>query len=168
MANNPRSTAQIAGHPLHPMLIPFPVAFLVGALATDLAYWGTRNPFWAQASIWLIGAGIVMALLAAVLGFTDFLSEPRIRELNSAWYHMIGNLSAVVVAVINFFLRYAQGTEAGILPWGLVLSFVVVGALLFNGWMGWEMVYKHRVGILNRGARVQEVPHTTPGPRKAA
>jgi uncharacterized membrane protein len=81
---SPVSTTKISGHPLHPMLIPFPVAFLVGALASDLAFWGTGDGFWARASVWLIGAAIVMALLAAIAGVTDFLSEPRIRALNDA------------------------------------------------------------------------------------
>jgi uncharacterized membrane protein len=70
------------------MLIPFPVAFLVGALLTDLAFIATGDGFWARASIWLIGAGIVMALLAAVAGFTDFFGEPRIRALNDAISHV--------------------------------------------------------------------------------
>jgi len=149
MSNNPVSTAKIAGHPIHPMLIPFPVAFLVGAWATDLTYWGTNNGFWAQASIWLIAAGVVMALVAALAGFTDFFGEPRIRGLDQAWYHMTANLTAVVISVGNFFLRFGEGAEAGVLPWGLVMSFVVVGILLFSGWMGWEMVYRGHVAVLD-------------------
>jgi uncharacterized membrane protein len=136
MAPNPVSTANIGDHPLHPMLIPFPIAFLVGALASDLAFWG-------------IGAAIVMALLAATAGFTDFLAEPRIRRLSDAWYHMLGNLTAVALAVINFFVRFAQGSEVGILPWGLVLSAIVVCILLFTGWKGWEMVYRYRVAVFD-------------------
>jgi uncharacterized membrane protein len=159
---NPISTAKIAGHPLHPMLIPFPVAFLVGALASDLAFWGTGDGFWARASVWLIGAAIVMALLAAVAGFTDFLSEPRIRSLNEAWYHMIGNLTAVVVALGNFILRIYEGAGSAVLPWGLVMSLVVVGILLFTGWKGWEMVYRHRVGIAEPGTDMQDTPRSVP------
>jgi uncharacterized membrane protein len=165
MANNPKVTAAIGGHPIHPMLIPFPVAFLVGTLASDLAFWGTRNPFFAQASMWLVGAGIVMALVAALAGFTDFLGEGRIRSLNAAWYHMLGNLTVVVIAIGSFLLRYMQGAEAAILPWGLVLSFVVTGMLLFTGWMGWEMVYRHRVGVVDRGARAELISEQ---PRRAA
>jgi uncharacterized membrane protein len=101
MSINPKSTAAIGDHPLHPMIIPFPVAFLVGAPIADLAFIGTGDGFWARAAIWLIGAGIVMALVAAVAGFTDFFSDARIRSLNDAWYHMIGNLVAVVLALIN-------------------------------------------------------------------
>src|SRR3954469_1302431 len=129
MTTNPKSTAKIADHPLHPMLIPFPVAFLVGALATDLAFVETGDGFWARASMWLLGAAIVMALLAAVAGFIDFFGEARIRALSDAWYHMIGNLTRVVIALINFGVRYAQGAEAAVKPWGVVLSLVVVGIL---------------------------------------
>ena len=167
MTNNPKVTAAVAGHPIHPMLIPFPVAFLVGTLASDLAFWGTGNTFWAQASFWLLAAAIVMALLAAVAGFTDFLGEPRIRELNDVWYHMIGNLLAVVIAIGNFFWRYTQGSETAVLPGGIIMSAVVAGILLFTGWKGWEMVYRHRVGVISGGARVEEVRTTTP-PRRAA
>jgi uncharacterized membrane protein len=68
---NPHSTASIAGHPIHPMLIPFPIAFFVAAFVCDLAFWQSANTMWATGAIWLIGAGIVMAALAAVAGLTD-------------------------------------------------------------------------------------------------
>ncbi len=71
---NPRSTASIAGHPIYPMLIPFPVVFLTTAFATDIAYWITGGPTWATASMWLLGAGVIMALVA-LFGFADFFWE---------------------------------------------------------------------------------------------
>jgi uncharacterized membrane protein len=144
---NPKSTASIAGHPIHPMLIPFPIAFLVTAFATDLAFWLTQDVIWATASMWLLGGGVVMGLLAALFGFTDFLGDVRIRNLNAAWQHMMGNLVAVVLALINWLIRYTAGAAAGVLPWGIWLSLAVVLLLLFNGWKGWEMVYRHHVGI---------------------
>lgn len=116
---NPRSTAQIAGHPLHPMLIPFPIAFFASAFLCDLAYWQTSNAMWSTASLWLLGAGLIMAAAAAVVGLIDVLGEQRIRELNDVWLHAGGN----------------------------VLSLIVVLILLFTGWKGWEMVYRHRVGV---------------------
>src|SRR5215203_739998 len=67
-----QSTAAIAGHPLHHMLIVFPVAFLIGALGTDIAFLAVQDPFWAQVSYWLLIAGIVTALVAAVPGLIDF------------------------------------------------------------------------------------------------
>jgi uncharacterized membrane protein len=129
------------------MLIPFPVAFLVSAFVTDLMFWATGNSAWATASMWLLGAGVVMALVAAVFGFTDFFGDPRIRNLSDAWQHMIGNLVAVVLALANWYMRYRSGAAAGVLPWGIWISLVTVLLLLFNGWKGWEMVYRHHVGV---------------------
>jgi uncharacterized membrane protein len=145
--HNPRSTAKVAGHPLHPMIVPFPIAFLVSALATDIGYLNTGDAGWAQASMWLLGAGISMALLAAVLGLTDFLAERRIRTHRSAWLHMIGNVIAVAVAAVNFYLRATMDAAAAVAPMGVTLSAAVVLILLFTGWMGWELVYRHRTGV---------------------
>ena len=78
---NPQSTASIAGHPIHPMLIPFPIVFFVSTFVCDLVFWQTGYPIWATAALWLLGAGIVMALLPAVFGFIDFLGDQRIRCL---------------------------------------------------------------------------------------
>jgi uncharacterized membrane protein len=147
---NPRSTAKIAGHPLHPMVIPFPIVFFVTAFVTDLVYLNRHDATWAQASMWLLGAGLVMAALAAVLGLTDFMGEPRIRALRDAWLHMIGNVVAVLLEAVNLYLRWSQGAEAAVSPAGVILSGVVVVLLLFNGWKGWEMVYRWHVGVADR------------------
>ena len=143
----PQSTAKIGTHPIHPMLIPFPIALLVGAFVTDLIFTlgGGDDGFWARASICLLGAGIVMALLAAVFGFIDFFGSRRIRDLSHAWQHMFANLLAVVVAVVNFLLRLGDEADA-IEPTGLALSAVTVAILLFSGWRGGDLVYRHGVG----------------------
>jgi uncharacterized membrane protein len=151
---NPHSTAKVAGHPLHPMIIPFPIAFFVSALVTDIVYLQTGRPGFADASAWLLGAGIAMALLAAILGFTDFLGDRRIRNLSYAWMHMVGNLVVVILEAINLFIRSTGGAEAAIAPTGVTLSAIVTALLLFTGWMGWEMVYRHHVGV----ADLAEVP----------
>jgi uncharacterized membrane protein len=143
---NPRSTAQIAGHPIHPMLIPFPIAFFVSTFLCDLAYWKTANTMWPTASLWLLGAGLIMAALAAVIGLIDVMGDQQIRNLNDAWLHAGGNILAVLIELYNWYSRYVHG-ESAVIPTGLVLSFVVVLILLFTGWKGWEMVYRHRVGI---------------------
>jgi uncharacterized membrane protein len=147
MTDNPHSTAKVAGHPLHPMIVPFPIAFLVSAFVTDLVYLNGASAGWARASMWFLGAGISMALLAAVLGFTDFLGDRRVRSIRAAWLHMAGNLIAVILAGVNFFLRASGGAEPAVAPVGVTLSGLVVGLLLFNGWMGWELVYRHHVGV---------------------
>jgi uncharacterized membrane protein len=143
---NPKSTASIAGHPIHPMLVPFPITFFVAALICDVIYWRTGNPGWVTASLWLLGGGLIMAALAAVAGLIDVLGEPRIRALNDAWYHAGGNVVVVLIEAYNWYSRYVSG-EAAVLPTGLILSLVAAGLLLFTGWKGGELVFRHRVGV---------------------
>jgi uncharacterized membrane protein len=143
---NPQSTAKVAGHPIHPMLIPFPIAFFIATLLCDLVYWRTGNTAWVDATVWLLGAGVVMAALAAVAGLTDLMGDPNIRAIRDSWLHAGGNAIIVLLEIYNWFLRYRYGADA-VLPQGLILSLIVTGALLFTGWKGWEMVYRHRVGV---------------------
>ena len=145
--DNPQSTAKIAGHPIHPMLIPFPIAFFVATFVVDVVFWRTGNADWASASVWLLGAGLVMAALAAVAGLIDVAGDVRIRQLSAVWLHAGGNVLAVLISLWNFVRRYGHADAATIVPPGMVLSGVVVLILLFTGWMGWEMVYRHRVGV---------------------
>jgi len=151
VSSNPHSTAQIAGHPIHPMLIPFPVAFLVATFVCDLIFWKTGNSAWSTASLYLLGAALIMAALAALAGLTDFLNDTRIRDLSAAWHHMIGNVVAVLLSLWNWYRRYEQG-DAAVLPSGLLISLLVVLILLYTGWRGWEMVYKHRVAVSDEGS----------------
>lgn len=143
---NPRSTAKILGHPIHPMLVPFPIGFLVGAFLSDVAYWLTLDAFFATATLYLLGVALVFAALAAVAGFTDFFGDRRVRGLPAARRHMVGNLSAVILALVNFVLRLGNA-ESAVLPTGLILSAVVALILVYTGWQGGELVFRHRVGI---------------------
>jgi uncharacterized membrane protein len=150
---NPRSTAQIAGHPIHPMLIPFPIAFFVATFVCDLVFWRTGATAWAVATLWLLCAGLVMAALAAVAGFTDFFADRRIRDLGTARWHAGGNVLLVVIELVNLYIRYANG-PAAIVPMGLVLSLAAVCLLVFTGWKGGEMVFRGRVGVADDPARL--------------
>lgn len=142
------STAAIAGHPLHPMLIPFPIASLVGALLADLAYWGTDDSFWAEAARWLTGFGLVTGVLAAVLGLVDFLTRKRIRDLSIAWIHFLGNAVAMVLALVSLLLRLDDPEDA-VVPQGLILSVLIAGILSLTGWLGGEMSYRYKIGVMD-------------------
>ena len=96
---NPVSTANIGDHPIHPMLIPFPIAFLVATFACDLAFWWTRTPGWATGALWLLGAALIMAALAAIAGLTDFLGDKRIRGEGDGPRDALTVLDAVVSAL---------------------------------------------------------------------
>src|SRR5207237_4490207 len=143
---NPRSTASIAGHPIHPMLIPFPIAFFVATFLCDIAFWRSGNASWVTASEWLLGAGLVMAALAAVAGLIDVLGESRIRALREVWWHAGGNVLLVLIQAYSCYARYGEGAAA-VMPKGLILSVVAICLMLFTGWMGWQMVYRDHVGV---------------------
>ena len=143
---NPKSTAQILCHPLHPMLVPFPIGFFVGTFVSDIVYLGGKDPFWARVSFWLLAAGLVMAALAALAGLTDFLGDRLVRAIRPAWFHMAGNVTAVVLSLINLWLRCRDG-EVADYPGVFWISLVVVLILVVTGWLGGELVFRHRVGV---------------------
>ncbi|MER8400362.1 DUF2231 domain-containing protein [Mesorhizobium sp. M0833] len=109
--------------------------------------WSTGNAFWAEASFWLLGFVLLMSAAAALAGFTDFLGNSRVRSINAAWHHMVGNVVAVVLALASFMLRLSAGAAEGALPWGPALSTIVVLLLVYTGWKGGTLVYEHRVGV---------------------
>jgi uncharacterized membrane protein len=143
--SHPRSTARIAGHPIHPMLVPFPIAGFVGVLVVDIIFLNNGNPGWATASRWLLGAGILTGALAAVAGLTDFMGDSRIRGLSHAIQHMIANVVVVVLEIVNLAIRL--GNDDAISGTGVFLSVAAVVVLVFSGWRGGDLVYKHGIGV---------------------
>ena len=144
---HPRSTARIAGHPIHPMLVPFPIVCFVGAFVADLLYVMNGEPGWATASNWLLGVGLATAALAALAGLTDYMGDARIRALGDALKHMIANVSAVALEAVNLMLRLGDPGNIGSI--GIYLSGLVVLILLYSGWKGGELVFRHGVGVLD-------------------
>ena len=112
---------------------------------TDLIFLNTGDRGFATASHWLIGFGIGTALLAAAFGLIDYMGDDRIRRLGVALQHMMANVAAVVVSIINFAIRLGDPGDIGGL--GVYLSGAVVLILLYSGWLGGEMVYRHRVAV---------------------
>ena len=143
---NPASTARIGMHPIHPMLVPFPIVCFVGTLVTDIAYWATAEMQWANFSAWLLFAGLIMGGLAAIAGLIDFLSSRLIRGLPYAWLHMVGNVIVMLLALFNAFV-HSRDAWTSVVPTGLVLSALTVLVMLCTGWLGWAMVYRYRVGV---------------------
>jgi uncharacterized membrane protein len=149
-----QSTVAIAGHPLHPLLVTFPIAFLSGAAGADLGYWLTGDSFWARAAIWLIGAGFISGLVAAAAGMSDFLRIDRVRKRSAGWIHMTGNITALVLTLINWVLRW-NNVEGAILPIGLIISTIVASLLAIGGWFGAELIYRHKVAVIGDSSRYE-------------
>ncbi|MBV9519793.1 MAG: DUF2231 domain-containing protein [Hyphomicrobiales bacterium] len=143
---NPHSTLRIGRHPIHPMLVPFPIVCFVGTFLSDLAYWRTMDVMWADFSAWLVTIGVVLGVLAAIAGLIDFLGNRLIREQKPAWPHVIGNAVVLVLSFVNALVHSRDGWTS-VVPTGLILSTLSILILLVTGWLGWSLVYRHRVGV---------------------
>ena len=144
-----RTPASIAGHPIHPMLVPIPIGLWIFSLVCDLvAMGGSANPAWTTVAFYCMAGGIVGALLAAVPGLIDLVSLPS-GPRGTALKHMGINLMVVALYVINFWMRMGSPDKPGNLVW---LSLISILLLVVSGWLGGKMVYEHGVAVSNDGA----------------
>ncbi len=139
------STAAIYSHPIHPMTVTFPIAFLIGVLITDVVFLWTGDAFWARASFWLLVGGVGGGGLAAVAGVTDFVTLPEVRDKVRSWSHFLAAVTVIALATANLALRL-QVHQEYIYPWGLLLSIDTVVILAFAGFLGGKLVFHHLVG----------------------
>jgi uncharacterized membrane protein len=144
-----RTPASIAGHPIHPMLIPIPIGLWLFSLVCDIVHAaGNANPDWSTVALYTMGGGIVGALLAAVPGLIDLLSLPA-GPRKTALVHMSINLTVVVLYVINLWMRARNPGEPGGLIW---LSVFAIALLVISGWLGGKLVYELGVAVDTGGA----------------
>ncbi len=164
-----KSSVVVAKHPLHPMLIPIPIGAFLLTLIGDLAYAGTNNTFWYSFSTWTMGIGIIGGLLAAIPGLMDYLRVvPKGEAKRQATTHMVVNVSIVVLFALNLALRLYTTASTGT-NWWLSLTLTVIGnlALLYSGWLGGELVYRHHLGVEERGQRETANLRVTMSPEEA-
>jgi uncharacterized membrane protein len=147
------SSAKLMGHPIHPMLIVFPLGLLAASLGFDAGYLSTDNPEFAIVSFWMISAGILGGLLAAVFGAIDWWAIPKnTRAKAIGLWHGIGNVIVVLLFIGTWFLRYGA---ASYLPSNaaVTLSCIAVALALITGWLGGELVTRLGVSV-DSGAHV--------------
>ena len=149
-----RTPANIAGHPIHPMLVPLPIGLFVFSFVCDLIYvFGSGNPTFAIVALYTMAGGIVGALAAAIFGFIDLLSLPA-EPRRTAVTHMTINLVVVVLYVINFWLRSGTPEAPGGYVW---LSLIAIALLVVSGWLGGKMVYVYGIAVSAAGdAKIAE------------
>ena len=141
-----RTPASIAGHPIHPMLVPIAIGCWLFSFASDLLgmFVGGSTP-WDMLAYYTMIGGIVGALAAAVFGFVDMLSLPRATLTKKvALTHMAINLAVVVLFIFNAGMRHAD-VDPGGTPF--VLSLIGIAMLTVSGWLGGKLVYEAGVGV---------------------
>lgn len=141
-----RSAVAIARHPVHPMVVPFPIAFLLGVVATDAAYLFTQDGFWARASLWLTGAGAWLGIVAGIVGTLELLIIRDIRHRAAGWSHFVVAVMLLAVGFINWLSRLENPADA-IRFGGLCLSLLGAALVAMAGWLGGELVFEHQVGL---------------------
>jgi uncharacterized membrane protein len=140
-----KTPASIAGHPIHPMLVPIAIGGFVLSFAFDLICLATgQGSPWNTLAYYTMIGGIIGALAAAVPGFIDLLSLPAGYTKSVALKHMGINLTVVVIYVINAWLRHGDPQNLKV---PMILSLVTVGLLLVSGWLGGKMVFEAGVGV---------------------
>jgi len=146
------SRAKLLGHPVHPMLIVFPLGLLATAVIFDVIHLFTDNGKWAQVSYYMMAAGIIGGLLAAVPGLIDFLAVPNgTRAKSIGLLHGLGNLVVTGLFAASWLLRNDHVEDPSTLAF--VLSFAGAGLALLTGWLGGELVDRLAVGV-DRGAHL--------------
>ena len=140
------SAIAVAGHPIHAMLVHFPIAFVVATLGVDIFYWWTADPFWVRVGTWSAGAAFVFGVLASVVGTLELLAVAGIRVRVASWNHAVAAMVLLAIVGTNAGLRLFM--PEAILPSGLMLSVLGTMAAGFAGWHGGKLVFDHGVGLI--------------------
>ena len=148
------------GHPVHLMLVNFPLGLLVTAAVFDIIHLITGNGYWSGIAFWMIAAGGVSGLLAAMTGLIDWTGIPTdTRARRVGVIHGVGNALVLVLFIVSWLLRLNAPEHPSILAY--ILSFLGAGLLFATGWLGGELTGRYGVGI-EEGANV-DAPYTIPG-----
>lgn len=144
------------GHPFHPVLVAVPIGAWVASVVFDLvALISTDEAVFAEGAYWLIGIGVVGALLAAVFGLIDLLAIPRgTKVFRTGLTHMTLNLVVVALFVVSFAIRAGQGSEKVSVA-GFVLSLLGVGILGASGWLGGQLAYHYGVRVADETTQAE-------------
>ena len=155
------SRASIGGHPIHPMLIPFPIGLLVFSFIADLIFLWNGNPVWKDyVAFYTMLAGIIGAAAAAIPGLIDWATLTDRAAVKVANWHARVNIITLLIFVASFYLRTTSGAawipSMPMLPF--VLSIIGVIGLGIAGWLGGQLVFRHGVAVDVKTSTAPERP----------
>ena len=140
------SKVKSMGHPLHPMLVNFPLGLLVTSAVFDIIHWITGNGYWSGIAFWMIAAGVITGLLAAIVGIIDALAiPPGTRAKSVSVLHGSGNFLILVLFIASWFLRLSVPENPPFIAY--VLSLLGAAFLGITGWLGGELTLRLGIGV---------------------
>ena len=147
------SHARLGNHPIHPMLIPFPIALWVFSLVADVIYLWRGNPMWRDyIAFYTLTGGTIGGAMAAVPGFIDWLSLKDREVVKIANWHARLNVIALLIFVTSLYLRTTNGASLVSVSYMIPIGLSVLGVILItiSGWLGGQLVFKHGVAVNRR------------------
>jgi uncharacterized membrane protein len=162
-----KSKAAIGNHPLHPMLVPFPIGAFFFVLVGDVAHFWSRDPFWYRFSSVGLGLGLSFALLAAAAGAVDYIGVPMSRKASglAAWHALSIIVSVSLYAVSAVIRQGGAGLRTG--RWWTAVGFSTLGFAVLGiaGWLGGALAHEERVGVADEppGSALETEPEAEAG-----
>lgn len=141
------SLVAVAGHPIHAMLVTFPIALVISTLGCDVFYWWTADPFWPRVALWASGFAFWLGIAASVAGTAELLLVEGIRKRAASWTHAVAAMTLISIAGMNWGLRLGAPEDA-VLPLGLLLSMLASVFVGIAGWHGGKLVFDHGIGLM--------------------
>jgi uncharacterized membrane protein len=136
----------VAGHPIHAMMVHFPIALVICTLGIDVFYWWTDDQFWVDVSVWSTAGAFIAGVAAAMAGTAELLMVPGIRVRVASWNHAVVAMVLLAVTATNWGLRLNHPEQ--VLPHGLLLSLLASVVTAFAGFHGGKLVFDHGVGLI--------------------
>jgi len=143
------SKVKLAGHPIHPMLVAYPIVLYTATLVCYIVYSSNHDVFWFKVAYVANISGVIMAVVAALPGFIDWLHIPSdSRAKKTGFFHLVSNVIALILFALCFFLQKDKWNDSSPTT-GLAIPLALGGFLLTSiaGFLGWTLLQKHHVGI---------------------
>jgi len=140
------SAVALVGHPIHVMMVHFPIAFVIATLGVDVFYWWSGDDFWVRVGLWASGFTFWTGVAASIVGTAELLLVPGIRMREASWSHAVAAMTLLAITGANWGLRLTY--PESILPHGLALSALASAMAGFAGWHGGKLVFDHGIGIM--------------------
>lgn len=141
-----QSAVAVAGHPIHAMMVHFPIALVFATLGADVFYWWSGDPFWVRAGLWSSGFAFWLGVAAGLAGTAELVLVAGIRGRVGSWTHAIAAMTLLAIAGMNWGVRLFTPDE--VLPLGLALSALAAIFAGLAGWHGGKLVFDHGIGMM--------------------